>query len=693
MSDEPNCGLGTISILGHKNTGHIMTGLNATAPSFEGPSLADAIANLRTGKSSLGEDGKALASQVARLAEILQRTPADLPADWRQVKIILDAEVGEGWRGLDFPTQGAWNTFRSRAKTGIEGAFQDARLDPLKRRGRNALAPAWQAFMAELDAAQIAGTISKWTTFTLTGLARFASAQGADPGAVNPGLFQAWIAAAEVHAKAAGKLVRNARVRGPGRHAYDAARAWNKLIASGVAPGAPVVLRGLRTKRKWNSPISSFHPELRNEIDCYVEWLRGGVAQAARQAGLSEDDPFGAYATGEYEHVRFPDRVNAAGNGPKPRITSVSPGTVKRYLHLIRLTVNAVAEERRIPVSSIRSLADVVNPDGAAKALKVHMHRQKERGKWDPRCSSLHGIGAWILGVARSWSRLDEVQIARIKAMMKDPRVRTESVGRMSAQRRDALRNIHHSWFVKTWVDLPTALVNECRRPDGSYKTDEGSRATMRAAVALAIAQILPLRLENLSTFTISGRSPTLVRPRVRTGFWSVDVPAAEIKNKDGAYGVLDARASAIIAAYVEHIRPIDLRVYAKGHSDCLFPGNSKSEHRSGHIDIKCTGKAISSRLQAAGLGNLTTHCIRHVTATLLLAWRPDLLQTVADLLGDTVETVEKHYVRGNTAAAVKMNLVMIEEHLRASGHALAGFGGKKKPKTRATKAEVRRAA
>jgi hypothetical protein len=68
---------------------------------------------------------------------------------------------------------------------------------------------------------------------------------------------------------------------------------------------------------------------------------------------------------------------------------------------------------------------------------------------------------------------------------------------------------------LKAGKPLVSQLVDECLKSGGGFKTDEHSRATMRAAVAFAVGQILPLRLENL-TMSISGRSLTLVRPRVR---------------------------------------------------------------------------------------------------------------------------------------------------------------------------------
>jgi integrase len=655
--------------------------IETSTKTFEGPSLADAIQCLRAGTSALGPEGKPLASQVERLAGFLQREPADLPADWSQIRLVLDAEIGNGWRGLELKSAGAWSTLKSRAKSGIENAFPNHRVDPLRRRGRQALSGEWQIFMTELDTARAAGRISKWAVFTMVGLSRFASANRIEPKDMSPQLFQTWIAAAEEAARRAGKLARNGLVRGPGRHAYDAARTWNDLVEAGLAPGAPIVLKGLKTGRTWNAPIEAFHPELRNEIASYAAWLQNGVVEAARNADATGDDPFGGYASGDFAHVRRPAYNAALANAPKLRVDAVRPGTLKTYRHQLRFSVNAVAARRGVPVAAIRSLAEVVNADGVSKALAVHIERQKERGTWDRRRSTLHGLGSWMLSVARSWSRLDENQLTRIKAILKDPLVKTESVGRMAASRREAIKNIHHDWFVRTWVHLPDDLERQCLRPDGSYRLDERSRARMRAAVVLAIGQILPLRLENLATFTIAGRNPTLIRPRTRRGFWSVNVPAVEIKNQNGAYGVLDGRTSRLIAAYVEHVRPADLKQYAKGTTECLFPGAARSDHRRGHLGIDRIGKAVATGMRWAGLGGgLTSHCIRHITATLVLAWNPQLIQTVADLLGDSVETTEKHYVRGNTAAAVKMNLAMINDHLKVSGQALLCFKAGHKP-------------
>jgi hypothetical protein len=63
---------------------------------------------------------------------------------------------------------------------------------------------------------------------------------------------------------------------------------------------------------------------------------------------------------------------------------------------------------------------------------------------------------------------------------------------------------------------LVSQLVDECLKSVGGFKMDEHSRATIEAAVTFAVGQILPLRRENLRTLSISGRSLTLLRPRVR---------------------------------------------------------------------------------------------------------------------------------------------------------------------------------
>jgi hypothetical protein len=672
---------GTISTVGTIKADRDMTGkisIGKLHRPFDGPSLQDAIDRLRTGTSSLGKKGKPLASQIAKVARILQRDPGELPADSRQIKLIVEAEIGEGWRGLGddgFSSQEAWRTFKSRVKTGIDGAFANTRLDPLKKRGRQVLLPAWRNLLASLDRAVDAGEEAKWSVFTATGLARFASSQGVEPHQVNGSFFDLWIADAEAQAKAAGKVIRRGRVRGAGRHAYDAARQWNRLIEAGRIQGQTVVLDGLKTKRKWNVPIAKLHPELQNEIKAYLEWLRGGVREAAfRHAEENPvENPFLAYADTDLAYVVINGK-DENNNGPKVRSVVASPGTIRRYTHMVRWSVNAVAEGKGIPVQSIRSLSDVANAAGLAHCLYIHQRRQEERGRWDSRRCTLYNSGAWLLGLASSWCRADETQIVRMKAILRDPRVKTESVGRMSAERRDALKNVHHGWFVQEWVELPDNLVSECRAPGGGFKTDERSRAKMRAAVALAIGQILPLRLENLATFAIAGRSPTLVRPRTPNGMWSVDVPAGEAKNKNGAFGVLDLRASRIISDYVQYVRPTDLVQYGGGESDCLFPGRTCSDHRAGHLGPDSIGSAITRSLRDAGLGNLTTHCIRHVVATLILAMRPDHLRVVADLLGDTIETVEKHYARGDTAAAVRMNIAIIENHLRSIGKSLESF-------------------
>jgi hypothetical protein len=104
--------------------------------------------------------------------------------------------------------------------------------------------------MAKLDATVADGSESKWTVFTMTGLSRFASSKGVEPAGVGTDLFAAWIADAEAQAKAAGKIIRRGRVRGPGRHAYDAARQWNKLVESGRIKAEIVILSGLKTCRK-----------------------------------------------------------------------------------------------------------------------------------------------------------------------------------------------------------------------------------------------------------------------------------------------------------------------------------------------------------------------------------------------------------------------------------------------------------
>lgn len=219
--------------------------------------------------------------------------------------------------------------------------------------------------------------------------------------------------------------------------------------------------------------------------------------------------------------------------------------------------------------------------------------------------------------------------------------------------------------LVRIILTGPRILMKEARHDLAKWDSLSSHARSRALHIAMAAAMLSlqlarPLRTRNINQLTIAGAAPELTAPRGNVAAW-LDLSRKKIKNKRSVENELPESTWHILSFWIDHGRPRWLELNA-GNSEFeathLFPG------MAGAVPIcrQTLNKTWNKGVAQLGLTGLTPHMMRHVAATVFLARHPGQYGTVADLLGDRLETVEAFYARGAGHAAAKLFAEVLEE-------------------------------
>lgn len=158
-------------------------------------------------------------------------------------------------------------------------------------------------------------------------------------------------------------------------------------------------------------------------------------------------------------------------------------------------------------------------------------------------------------------------------------------------------------------------------------------------AASMAITTRLPLRVSNLVGLTLRGPGQQLFLPSRRQSPARIMLAADNVKNRRPIHAdLLDTKIFSpadIMRWFAECARPRLAAGYEidPAVDDRLFPGLTYNRYLR-----------FFTRTMAELDLSMTPHRCRHALASILLAINPTCIREVAELLGDNVATVEKHY-------------------------------------------------
>jgi integrase len=418
-----------------------------------------------------------LCSAIRTLCRALGQVPADVPAEpdalRRRMKDLSAPALGI--------SRGSWRN----AKSLVSKALAVAGIAMVSGRAKRALMGEWKELLDQAPAP---------SRYQLSRLARYCSARGLGPAAVNDEIMTGFAQA----------LLQGSLVSRPKQVHRSACIAWNDCVAG--APGWPQQLLSVSNNRQdYSLPWSDFPESFRADVNAYLDHLAG--------ADLLED---------------------AAAN-------PASPATLRSRRTQLRQMASALVYSGRNP-ETIQGLADLVGVDTAKTILSFFLKRRGQR-----KTGQIHNFALLMINIARHWVKVPPDQLEQLQKLRRrvDPGERG-----LTDTTRTRLLQFEDEANIAQLIQLPELLAAEARRQDRGGITEA---LKVQTALALAILLACPIRVKNLAGLNLERH----IR-RSRPGGRKVHlvIPAHEVKNKADLEFELPSEVVAILDRYIEVYRP-----------------------------------------------------------------------------------------------------------------------------------------
>jgi integrase len=359
--------------------------------------------------------------------------------------------------------------------------------------------------------------------YHLTGLMRFASAQGIAPKAVDDAFLATYIR------YRADVLVQDASPR----QQRSIVRAWNACVEDQTSwpqnklSSAPL---GGTPPLSWEA----FPAALRIEIDDYLQSL-----QTARRKS----------------------------DGTRRRLSKAS--TVATRLAEIQAFARR-AVSLGIPITSLTSLSALLDPELVEKVIDAYWTDERPK-------TYVIDLGWRLLSIARDSGALNQIDLARLddlRAVLEEHR----ELG-LTPKNLKVVRAILSGHVWQEVVDLPERLMAKAKKTVAHAP----HRAALSAQIAIGIALLTfaPVRISNLVGIRIGQH---LIRPAGLDGNYLLSIPSNEVKNRVPLEFPLDAELSRLIDRYIQEFRP---HLLDTTNNDQLFPGVHKTMRAANSFGVR----------------------------------------------------------------------------------------------------------
>jgi hypothetical protein len=192
------------------------------------------------------------------------------------------------------------------------------------------------------------------------------------------------------------------------------------------------------------------------------------------------------------------------------------------------------------------------------------------------------------------------------------------------------------------------------------------------AAVMFAIQLSRPMRTSNL--IRVRHRSCEKAKSNltwIEKGVHAeLHFPKGEIKNTATISVHLVEDDAAVLWRWMNELRARYIALRGINDTVYIFPGEAEPRLMKRGVSLPrgCLAPSSAGAIWDEGADvigvKLTPHMARHSVATLLLAIEPGNFAKCASILGDTEETVRKHYGRDNgSAAARELRKALLDRH------------------------------
>jgi integrase len=467
-------------------------------------------------------------------------------------------------------------------------ALITAGVTSVPRRSRTPLTPEWKQLLARIA--------DRHQRYSLSHLARYCSARDRLPADIDN----------DVLAQYGEDLISKSLLDRPKQAYRNACLAWNMAVDT-IAGWPQQRLTVPNHRRIYARTLSAFPESFQSDVENYLRHLSGD------------------------------DLLSEMAVGP------VTPETLKGRRKQILAIASALVEAGR-DAQSIRSLADLVDPEAAKFTLTIIWNRLGQR-----KSGYLHNLALLLVNLSRHWVKADSADLQRLRALRR--RLNPGKAGMTESNRRKLLQFTDHA-NVATLLQLPRKLVAEAVRRD---RGGAAEAVAVQSALAIALELAAPLRIHTLAKLDLD-QHVVRSRPGPR-GVVHLVIPARDVKNRVPLELELPSRVVEIFDLYWKRFRQ---RLIGQ-------PGNWVFPGRNGHKDCAGLSTQISQTIRKATGLQMHSHLFRHLAGFLILSRNPGEFETVRLLLGHrSIETTIAFYCGMQQATAFRRYDEVISEYLTA---------------------------
>jgi integrase len=448
-----------------------------TAPQAQ--TLADVLTVLERSATLSPTRLRDLRSAVIRVADLLGNLPGrialDLPTISARLAAINPVAAGMSTKRL------------ANIKSDFLAAVKASGLLPIRSWRKSPLAPTWRELFVRLS--------HKRAHLGLSRFARYASALGINPEAVNNATVADFIAA-----------TREQSLHGaPNWLHRQMTLIWNEAARDaklGLRSLSVPSFRGPPKRIDWILLLPSFQ----RDVDEFLKWA-------------SQSDLF----------------------APESRPRRLAPRTLRLRRDQIHAAVSALIDSGIKP-AAIHSLADLVTPHN----FKSILRRRVEMVDGAPN-SFNQSLGIALILIGREWVKVDGATHAELKRLLS--KVPAPLQGLTDKNKR-CLRQFDDPSNLRRLVQLPEQLWAEVKRERSpSYRT----LAKAQAALAIAILTYMPIRLQNLLNLEFD------THLFIRTGRGAkstLELSSAEVKNHIDLAFEIPPQVVKMLVEYRDRVMP-----------------------------------------------------------------------------------------------------------------------------------------
>lgn len=368
----------------------------------------------------------------------------------------------------------------------------------------------------------------------------------------------------------------------------------------------------------------------------------------------------------EFDAIMDRKRFGAAGPQIDGEPAAFKDSSARSYERAVEWLLKNLDRAGLLDPGDGPGLADLITHANLVAATNAWIGARQGRGERTDR-GTLHAHVTKLVHLATGYLGISDRESRRLLDLRRNRRIRTKSVGQMSADREKWLRDFDASPILQRAAHrLPETLRQQAQavldrlkgnRPPKACEVMAALRMGVAATMAAVLFRASPLRATNLRHLRFRGENPDLLIDR-DAGTVRIVIPGDQVKNGEDIDDDGDDDLLPILAWYLEEIRPrlVGAHPYNRPFrdSDYLFPSTNAAPMEktmaSGWYGTGCA---------EAGLP-MTLHQARHVSAYWILSVDPNAWADAAAVLHVDEMTVRKHYAwmngkRANEAGRAKL--------------------------------------